>query len=241
MDKNSIQLFEIGSYMLRNYILKTPAGYIAIDTGYPGQLDTFLKRFAKIAPLQELKYIFLTHSHDDHAGFLKGLLSKCDAKVILNPSGIDDLQKGQNPILPGAGYATRMGALFGVFKKDFSFPSVHLLPQQMIAVTTEEEQFFHTLGLPLTILLLPGHTRDSIGLLWEDTGILFAGDAAMNAVISLGKHTIWIDDAEQFGKSWDHMLKFAPKKIYPSHGNPFSPAYLVKYRHFMQGRTLIPM
>jgi glyoxylase-like metal-dependent hydrolase (beta-lactamase superfamily II) len=39
------------------------------------------------------------------------------------------------------------------------------------------------MGLPIRILFLPGHTCDSMGLLLEETGRLFCGDAAMNALI----------------------------------------------------------
>ena len=69
---------------------------------------------------------------------------------------------------------------------------------------------------------------------------LFCGDAAMNAIISVARHTIWIEDAAGFGESWDKMLSCEPKMIYPSHGNPFKPEDLVKYRHYLDGRKLIP-
>ncbi|QNU66488.1 MBL fold metallo-hydrolase [Ruminiclostridium herbifermentans] len=235
------KIYEIGNFILRNYILETSCGFIAIDTGYPeGQL-AFIKKFQKIAPLSELKYIFLTHAHDDHAGFLRSLLNECDAKVILNPVGIPVLEAGENKILPGAGYSNRLAAsTFGKAKKEFNFPSVQL-GDKAILINSEEEQFFESLGLPLKIVFLPGHTADSIGLYDKSNNILFCGDAAMNAVISLGYHTIWIDDVTQFGQSWDKMIALNPKKIYPSHGNPFSPSKLQKYRHFMDKRKLIPI
>ena len=234
------KVYEIGSYMLRNYVLETPGGFIAIDTGYPGGADKFAKRFEKFAPLKELKYIFLTHAHDDHAGFLGELLSMTDAKVILNPVGLPVLEAGENAVPPGSGYSSRLAASFGVFKKEFRFPPVQV-GNRGIFMNTEADQFFHTIGLPLRILFLPGHTSDSIGLLNEETGELFCGDAAMNAVISRQRHTIWVDDAEAFGQSWDVMLAAKPSKIIPAHGNPFKPQDLRKYRHFLKGHSLISM
>lgn len=62
----------------------------------------------------------------------------------------------------------------------------------------------------------------------------------MNAVISVARHTIWIEDQVSFGQSWDKMLAMSPNKIYPSHGSPFLPQDLVKYRHFLDQRKLIP-
>lgn len=238
-----MRVFEIGHYVLRNYVLETPIGLVAIDTGYPGGLERFEKKFEQIAPLKDLKYIFLTHAHDDHAGFLADLLEQTEAKVILHPKAAPVLQKGENTEPPGSGYSSRLAATFGIFKKEFRFPPVggELLAERAQYVAPGSGQFFLSRDVPLRILFLPGHTADSIGLLNEETGALYAGDAAMNAVISRKKHTIWIDDADAFGKSWDVMLAAKPTKIYPAHGNPFPPSQLRKHRDFLRGRTLIPM
>ena len=154
--------------------------------------------------------------------------------------GLPVLDAVENAVPPVSGYSLRLPATFCVFKKEFKFPPVQV-GERGIFVSTEADQFFHTIGLPLRILFLPGHTSDSIGLLNEETGELFCGDAAMNAVISRQRHTIWVDDAEAFGQSWDVMLAANPFKIIPSHGNPFDPQDLRKYRHFLKGHGLIPM
>ena len=233
-----IRIHDIGGYIVKNYLLKTPIGWIAIDTGYPGGEDRFLKRFSRLAAVGELKYIFLTHAHDDHAGFLAALLEKTAAKVVLHPLAVPALEAGRSMDPPGAGYSSRLAASFSLFKKEFAFPPV-LPGNRAIFVSEERDQVFKGLGLPIRILFLSGHTRDSIGLLLEETGALFCGDAAMNAVISLARHTIWLEDVQEFGASWDRMLAAKPSKIYPSHGSPFPPADLARYRHFMDGRTLI--
>ncbi len=233
-----IRVHNTGGYVVNNYLLQTPLGWIAIDTGYPGGEEKFMRRFSKLASSEDLKYIFLTHAHDDHAGFLAALLLKTQAKVILHPAGASALEAGKSNEPPSAGYSSKLAALFGLFKKEFTFPPV-VLGDRAAFVSNDMDQVFKELGLPIRILFLPGHTADSIGLLLEETGELFCGDAAMNAVISLARHTIWIEDAQAFGMSWDKMLSASPAKIYPSHGMPFSPKDLVKYRHFMDGRKLI--
>lgn len=197
-----------------------------------------MKRFQALTRLDNLNYIFLTHAHDDHVGFLAALLSKTTAKVILNPMGIPALDAGRSNEPPSAGFSSRPASLFSKFKKDFSFPAVKL-GDRAVFVSSEADQVFKAMGLPVRILFLPGHTADSIGLFFEETGELFCGDAAMNAVISIAHHTIWIENVQEFGKSWDKMLALNPTKIYPSHGAPFPPKDLVKYRHFMDGRKLI--
>ncbi len=233
-----IRIHEIGSYFVRNYLLETPAGWIAVDTGYPGGETTFLARFSKLAPPEKLKYIFLTHAHDDHAGFLAALMERTDAVLVLNAASVPLIASGRNSTPPGAGYSSRIASTFALFKKEFSFPPVSA-GERSIRVTSEADQPFRDMGLPIRILFLPGHTSDSIGLFLEETGELLCGDAAMNAVISRARHTIWIEDAQEFGRSWDRMLALHPKRLYPSHGNPFLPDDLIRYRHFMDRRSLI--
>lgn len=235
----AIRIHNIGGYAVNNYLLETPAGWIALDTGYPGGEEVFLRRLERLTPAENLTYVFLTHHHDDHAGFLAALLARTRARVVLHPAGLPALAAGRSNEPPGAGYSSWPATLFSRFKKAFTFPPA-VPGDRAIPVTGEDDQFFHTLGLPLRILFLPGHTADSIGLLREDTGDLFCGDAAMNAVISVARHTIWIEDGAAFGRSWDTMLACQPTRVLPSHGRPFPPADLVKYRHYLDGRALLP-
>lgn len=237
-DALEIKFFNIGGTVVNNYLLETPNGVIAIDTGYPGGMERFKARFEKRWPLSRLKYIFLTHHHDDHAGFLGDLLKETDAEVVLHPLAVHALEAGKSSEPAGAGYSSVPASLFSIVKKDFSFPPV-TVGSRSIIVNSESDQVFESMGLPIRILFLPGHTADSMGLFLPDSGRLFCGDAAMNMPISVARHTIWIEDAAEFSRSWDKMLALNPVKIYPSHGRPFSPKDLLKYRHFMDGRKLI--
>lgn len=238
MKKLDIHVHNIGSYIVKNYLLETPQGIIAIDTGYPGGMDTFRRRFEKKWPLSRLAYIFLTHHHDDHAGFLADLLAETQAKLVLHAKALPPLAQGKSYDPPEGGYSSFPASLFGKFKKDFVFPPV-VPKNRAIVLHSEQDQVFQALGLPIQIIFLPGHTADSIGLYLPRTGQLFCGDAAMNAVISRARHTIWIDDKVEFGKSWDKMLALHPARIYPAHGAPFSPKDLLKFRHYMDHRSLI--
>jgi glyoxylase-like metal-dependent hydrolase (beta-lactamase superfamily II) len=235
-----INVHNIGSYTVKNYLLETPVGIIAIDTGYPGGFGKFKERFKRKWPLSSLKYIFLTHHHDDHAGFLNELIDSTDATLILHNKALEYLATGRSNEPPGAGYSSYPASLFSKVKKDFSYPPVIVPVNRAIPISSEDRQIFEEIELPISILFLPGHTEDSIGLFLPETGQLFCGDAAMNAVISVARHTIWIEDAAAFGRSWDKMLSLEPKMIYPSHGTPFKPNDLVKYRHFLDGREIIP-
>ena len=92
-----VMIYNLGNRVVNNYMIPLENGYMLIDTGYANGFRRFQKKLqkAKIDP-KEIKYVFLTHAHDDHAGFLNEVLELTDAKVILHPKAIEVLRRGQN-------------------------------------------------------------------------------------------------------------------------------------------------
>lgn len=234
-----IKIHEIGNALVRQYILETPLGWIAVDTGYAGGLRRYLRRFSSIAASSEIKYIFLTHAHDDHTGFLGELLKKTGAQLVCSEKSLPRLASGKNAMPPGTGYTSRKAARFSAMMKHAAVPPV-VPDESAIVLRSEADQPFLAAGLPLRVLFLPGHTADSIALLLEETGELFCGDAAGNNFLAPARHSVLIKDLGEYQRSWDRMLAVNPSRILPTHGKPFPPEELAKYRHYMDGRTLIP-
>jgi glyoxylase-like metal-dependent hydrolase (beta-lactamase superfamily II) len=232
-----IRIYEIGSYVLRNYVLETPQGWIAIDTGYAGGFSAYRARLERLCPLDSIKFVFLTHAHDDHTGFLGELLEQSGARLIASDRSLPRLASGENAMPKGTGFTSRGALLLSTMMKQSGFPPV-LPDASAIILHSEDDQPFLAMGLPIRVLHLPGHTADSIALLLEETGDLLCGDAAANFFLAPARQAILMEDLPEFGKSWDKMLAVNPTRIYPAHGNPFSPKDLVKYRHFMDGRKL---
>ena len=83
-------VYNLGNRVVNNYLVcLDDGGYVLIDTGYAENYPAFRKRLEKTGvSLKEIKYIFLTHAHDDHAGFLNEVLAITNAKVILRPKAI---------------------------------------------------------------------------------------------------------------------------------------------------------
>ena len=236
-----MEIFNLGNRSVNNYLISTEIGYILIDTGYEGSFSRFSNKLnkLKINP-KEIRYVFLTHAHDDHAGFLNEVLAVTDAKVILHPKAIDRLKCGQNSFEGGS--SSRLALLFCKIlalcgKGEHKFPAIReeFLPR---LITTDSEEF-HTLQLPFKVLETPGHTADHISLLIEDK--LFCGDAAMNNFPSIKRVTIWIENLQQFKQSWEKILAAAPKTIYPAHGNPFPTSDLEKYLPALDKIKLRPL
>ncbi|MGB4660886.1 MAG: MBL fold metallo-hydrolase, partial [Mobilitalea sp.] len=184
--------------------------------------------------VSDIKFIFLTHAHDDHAGFLGELLKATHAQLIVHAQSPERLMTGHNQ--PIGGCSGRLAKIFvegmslaGKGKHGFSV--VDVLRDATIWNGTSQPLLEQE--IPLRILALPGHTLDSIGLLSED-GELFCGDAAMNGFPSVKRNIIWIENLENYRHSWTTMIKTNAKTIFPSHGKPFSFKDLKKYHSHLQ-------
>ena len=72
-----MRIINVGNIIMNTYVYSCSNGYIMIDTGYEHNLkDVETKLNKKGIKLSDIKYVFLTHAHDDHAGFLNELLGK---------------------------------------------------------------------------------------------------------------------------------------------------------------------
>ena len=237
-----MKIYNLENRIANNYLVGlNEGGFVLIDTGYAEGYPNFLKRLKKtgVTP-EEIKYIFLTHAHDDHAGFLNQVLAITDAKVILHPLAIDRLRKGQNPFIGGC--SSRLAWLFCqvlalLGKGSHRFPPIK--DEYLDRLITIDSKAFKELSLPFRVIETPGHTADHIALLIDDR--LFCGDAAMNGFPSIKRTIIWIEDLEQYKQSWQNMIALHPTMIYPSHGKPFPASDLQKYQAHLDTIKLYPL
>ena len=97
------KLINVGDRVMNTWIYEISDGYVMIDTGYPGKLKSVEERMKRRGiRWSDIRYLFLTHAHDDHAGFLNDLMIKCPhIQVIANPDSLPILQRGQNSFKGG--------------------------------------------------------------------------------------------------------------------------------------------
>ena len=220
-----MEKINVGNIIVNTFVYKIEDGYVMIDTGYDNYLEKVLNRLKKknISP-NEIKYIFLTHAHDDHAGFLNEFLTRFPTtKVICSKKSIETLKKGQNPRIGGC--STKKALIFCNIMKIFGrgkhlFPKLQKENENKIITIDDLNKDKYEKILKGRIIETPGHTKDSISLLLEDETLL-CGDAAMNGFPSTHKITIWIENKEEFIESWKKIIELKPKKIYPAHGKKF--------------------
>ena len=239
-----MEIRNAGNRIMNTWLYPIEDGWVMIDTGYENSYESVLKRLRKmqINP-EEVRYLFLTHAHDDHAGFLEEWMTKHPhTQVITHEKAIAGLRKGQNGFeggcsTLGAFLFCQLMALLG--NSDHRYPKLSEEHLAKIITLNEDNQAQVETVLNGKILFTPGHTEDSLSLLVN--GNLFCGDAAMNGIPSSHKITIWVEDKVAFEKSWDEMLASSAKKIYPAHGSLFCPCELKKNKKFITGLRLRPL
>lgn len=234
-----------GSRIVNNWIYPIDKGYVLIDTGYENGFGRLKKKLAALnIDVQQIRYIFLTHAHDDHAGYLNELLSECPAaQVVMSGKALEGLYRGQNSFHGGC--TSRLALGFCSLMK-LAGKGKHLFPklrqEYQCRCIQVSEQNRGKIGALLQgeIIDTPGHTVDSISLLLND-GSLFCGDAAMNGLPSLHRITIWAEDKTAFLKSWETIIALKPKIIYPGHGKPFEYGGLITNINRVKNMKLLPL
>ena len=239
-----MEIRNVGNRIMNTWIYSVEDGWAMIDTGYENSYAFVVKKLRSllIQP-EEIRYIFLTHAHDDHAGFLEEWMDKHpNTQVIAHEKAIDGLRRGQNSFEGGcssllAFLFCQLMALLG--NGDHRYPK--LSEEHLANIITLNEANLGEMESELNgkILFTPGHTADSISLVVD--GNLFCGDAAMDGIPSSRKITIWVEDKVAFEKSWGEMIASRAKKIFPAHGSPFCTCALRKNKKFIAGLHLRPL
>ena len=229
-----MELYNAGDRAMNTYVYPISSGYVMIDTGYEEHFSRAKEKLAQQGiAMEDIRYIFLTHAHDDHAGFLKEMLDRYPKlQCILSDRSMEALKQGQNPY-EGGGCSGRL-AVFHCKKMAQAGKGRHLFPalddsyrDRLIEVSPETKEQAEAL-LGGKIFFTPGHTKDSLSLQLGDR--MFCGDAAMNGVLSRNRITIWLADKQVFRDSWEVLLRSGASMLYPAHGDPFPMEDLARFK-----------
>lgn len=214
----------------RCYLLKCADGYLLIDTAYPKYLPQFQKSLAGLGidPMK-IKYLLLTHHHDDHAGFAAELARKTGCRVIAHRNAVAPLKlgKSEETMQPVNRRVKWVFSLFTLFHRQFKYPPVILGENDL--VVGDDCDLPRSIGVDGRILYTPGHTRDSISVVLSD-GRAFVGDVAMNflRLTGIGHRPVYAEGIKTVYESWKKLIEQGAKVIYPSHGRPFPARELAR-------------
>lgn len=212
------------------YLLKSQDGRLLIDTSLPTGFMHFTRELKTIkVDLSEIKYLLLTHSHDDHAGFAAELKDKANCRIIVHKNSIEALKNGCNKNV--GRYLNKPASIFmslysWVKRRSWGYSPVTLDDDDII-VADDDDDILRTLGIEGRIIYTPGHTDDSLSVILTN-GDAFVGDACMNIFGFLHYRPIVLYDSGLVFESWRRIIESGAKTIYPAHGKPFAVEALIR-------------
>ncbi len=215
-----------------------------VDTGYEYDWVLLCRRLADASvSLQEISHIILTHHHDDHCGLLHKIQElNSSIRVIISHQAESLLLKGENDRTHGGGLINkRIEFLIGLkqlylslvlkkpVKKDDNLKfKPYKVRDNDIKIMGETRLGAMGIDLPGRIIETPGHTIDSISIVFDD-GDCIVGDAAANFLRFAGTRycVIFITDIHEYYRSWEQLISRKVRLIFPAHGKPFTVEKLV--------------
>ncbi|MGC9313436.1 MAG: MBL fold metallo-hydrolase [Sediminispirochaetaceae bacterium] len=215
------------------YLLPAGEGYLLIDTGYEKDYPKFRRALTQLSiDPEEIRWLLLTHHHDDHAGFAARLIEETGCRLIVHADAVEPLARGESleTMEPVNGCIRAVFGLFSIFHGGFRYPplSVNAADGRTVIIEADREIPDET-GLSGRIITTPGHCGDSISVIL-DGGEAFVGDAAMNFLNFCRIHyrPIYVEDRQAVFRSWEKILDHGARMIYPAHGRPFPSGDLVR-------------
>ena len=197
-----------------SYLLPCLGGYLLVDTSYENRYAEFVSKLDRLGiKVSQIKYLFLTHHHDDHSGFAEELRNTQRGITLITheksrgalQSGTPD--PGDYPLNKRVGFFVAIFNHLGKEKQDWSFPPVQVQESDYI-VEGDDFGFLPSIGINGAILHTPGHTHDSMTILLAD-GSAFVGDLAMDLLGFCGCHfrPIYVTNLDEVYQSWVKIIR----------------------------------
>lgn len=194
------------------YLVKTPSGYILIDTGLSKRRSD-LERELEIAGCKpgDLNLIIITHGHLDHNGNTAYLRERYDAKIAMH-SG-DSAMAESGDMFRGV-----KGLTVAIVRMLLPLVGMSRYDSFRLDIVLEDGRDLSEYGFEARVVHVPGHSKGSIGVLTAE-GDLFCGDILGNT----GKpaRTTIVDDSAELDASVERLRSLEVETVYPGHGRPF--------------------
>lgn len=152
-----MNIVNVGYDSTNYYVLADTKPRLLVDAGWPGTMPKFqhaCKRLGVAIP--DIKHIFVTHFHPDHAGLAHELI-RGEARLLVMENQIAFIE-------PFAQY----------FKPEHHYTGIDAT-QCLVLSFDASRRFLATIGIQGQIVATPGHSDDSATLVLDD-GSAFTGD-----------------------------------------------------------------
>ena len=250
------------------YMFSNEAGeYVLLDTGIKCDREKIIPKITKkIGNINNIRIIIITHSHDDHIGNLKLLAENIkneNLTLISHIGGKGVLLSGKRNI-PGGFYGITefiSRKIKAKVSERSSQETENLKKGKKIRenrkIVLLEENIKNTVFLDfegyeefslkkygfanLKVIYTPGHTMDSISLVYKDDDsnerYLFCGDTVQNLLWKKPLIPLFGDDIRVLLKSWRKIIEENYDRIYPATGKYVVTGDLAKVAKYEKNRV----
>jgi glyoxylase-like metal-dependent hydrolase (beta-lactamase superfamily II) len=197
-------------------LLSGPGGVALVDPGPSTTLATLKAALAsRGASPADVRAIFLTHIHLDHAGATGTLLPECpSATVFVHEAGAPHLADPSKLLVSATRlYGADMARLWG---------EVRAVPADRIRTVGDEQ--LTILGHTVDVAKTPGHASHHVSYFLPDAGVAFVGDTAglcrASGRIVLPATPPPDIDLELWRASTQRILAWHPETLFLTHFGP---------------------
>lgn len=192
------------------YVIRGDNGDLLIDTGIRTslhQIDRWIKRNKF-----EIKWIFLTHGHFDHTWNARFFKQKYGAEVIIHEKDKNFLTEGEHrKLFPVHKMTKASERMFDSLLRKCISPYC----RADYILKDGDTDFLKALGFDAEVVMLPGHTEGSMGILQNK--VLYCGDAI---AAKKGKYyiTMLAENKTQAYETEKKIFSINPEILAPGHG-----------------------
>jgi metallo-beta-lactamase class B len=142
--------YYVGTKGISAVLIASEAGHVLIDGGLPESASNVAQNIGALGfKIEDVKAIFNSHAHSDHAGAIAALQQLSSATVFSSPEGAAALAQGHGS------------------KNDPQFEFADSFPRVANTKVVKDGQAVRVGSLEVTVHYTPGHTPGGTSLSWE--------------------------------------------------------------------------
>jgi glyoxylase-like metal-dependent hydrolase (beta-lactamase superfamily II) len=202
-------VYKVDAIALKNTInvllLENDDGWTLVDTGVGSSPARIREALAALGSgPEDLKRIFITHQHDDHAGGLKGVLEWAPGAEVGASAHEAEVVSGRR------GYDPQASAVLRYLTRNAEPPGVP------VGKVLREGDFVSG----FRVISTPGHTPGHVSLLRDADGLLFTADAfgCLPRRIRVGVRRFVCADPPRAKRSAEKLLREDFATVVLAHG-----------------------
>jgi len=185
--------------------------FFLVDTGEKNNETNIAKAItSRGLKLNNLKFIFLTHTHYDHAGSVYALKKMTGASIIVHESEEDYLISGFQPLPKGTSTFFKFIIALGSLRRKSKTTIKGVKPDITFSNFLDLKKF----GFDAKIIHTPGHTKGSSCLMIDKYALV--GDTLFNVLGNI--YPPFANDTKQLDNSWKLLSNANVEYYYPAHG-----------------------